>query len=87
MEYEFTWVSNVSEDTRLSAEESIRTTQESGHSPVQFCHSGPANVTLEPSGPLHVCLVGYMKCSCGKYLGKIRGKIDGSGITFEAVSD
>ena len=87
MEYEFSWVSNVSDDTRFSAEESIRSTQESGHSPVVFCHSGPVAITLSSPDPLQVSLVGNMKCSCGKPRGIITGKIDGSDITFEAVNN
>lgn len=87
MEYVFSWVSNVSDDARHSAEEAIRNTQESGHSPVVFCHSGAVAVTLSSPDPLQISLIGNMKCSCGKPRGKIEGKIDGSHITFEAVHD
>lgn len=89
MEYafEFSWISNVSDDDKRSAEEAIRSTQKSNHSPVVFCHSGAVAVTLSSPDPLQATLIGNMTCSCGKPRGIIRGRIDGSDITFEAVRD
>ncbi len=85
MEYEFLWVSNIADDTRISAEESICQGQESGRSPVAFCHDGTVIVTISSPDPFQMTLVGNMKCSCGKLRGAITGKSDGSSITLEAV--
>jgi len=85
MDYQFCWVSNISDNARVSAEEAIRKDQESGHSPVTFCHNGAVIVTLSSPDPLQMTLVGSMKCSCGKPRGTINGSSDGSNITLEAV--
>lgn len=85
MKYEFQWVSNISDDTRVFAENAIREGQESGHSPVSFCHDGTVAVTLSSPDPFQITLVGNMKCSCGKPRGAILGNSDGSKIILEAV--
>lgn len=87
MDYEFHWVSNTGHETKQSAEENIRNDQESGHSPIAFCHEGTVVVTLSSPDPLQTTLVGNMKCSCGKARGEIGGHSDGSCITFQAVED
>jgi hypothetical protein len=83
--YEFYWTSNLPDDTRISAEEAIRDAQESGHSPITFCHDGTAIVTISSPDPLQMTLVGNMKCSCGVPQGVVTGKSDGSNIVLEAV--
>lgn len=87
MEYEFHWVSHMGDDVRKITEENIRTTHESGHSPITFCHEGPVIVTLSTTGPLQTTLVGNMKCGCGKTRGEIHGSSDGSSLTFGAVEN
>lgn len=85
MNYEFHWVSNIPEDTKLSAEEAIRDAHESGHSPVPVCHDGTVIVTISSPDPLQMTLVGNMKCSCGMPQGVITGRSDGSSIVLEAL--
>jgi len=86
MEYKFYWQSNVSDEAKSSAEETIRNFQESGHSSVKFCHNGTVTVTLSSPDPLQTTLVGNMKCDCGKPRGIISGKSDGSSISLEPVN-
>lgn len=86
MNYEFRWSSDVSEHKKASAEEAIREGQESGDSPISFCHDGPAVVVLELSKAFPTRFSGTMKCSCGKIRGIIQGKCNGSSVTFEAVA-
>ena len=85
MEYKFNWVSNATHENKISTEAKIREDQESGHSPVTFCHHGIVAVTLSSPDPLQMMLVGQMKCSCGKVRGTISGSRDASGIVFQAV--
>lgn len=85
MEYKFNWVSNTADEAKNSAEAEIREGQESGHSPIRFCHDGTVTVTLSSPDPLQITLVGNMKCSCGKAKGKITGSSDGSKIIYQAV--
>ena len=85
MKYEFRWVSNISDDAKLSVEEAIYDAHESGHSPVTLCHDGAVIVTISSPDPLQMTLVGNMKCSCGKPRGVITGKSDGSSIALEAL--
>lgn len=86
MKYQFLWESNVSDSERMLVEKAIRDDQESGHSPIEFCHDGSVTVTLASPDPSQMTLVGNMKCSCGKLRGIIRGRSDGSSITLEAAS-
>lgn len=85
MEYKFNWISNVAHENKISTEAKIREDQESGHSPITFCHDGMGSVTLSSPDPLQMTLVGYMKCSCGKARGAISGSSDGSEIIYQAV--
>lgn len=87
MDYEFHWVSHTNYEIRRSAEAHIRKDQESGHSPITFCHAGTVVVTLSSPDPFQTTLVGNMKCSCGKARGEIGGRSDGSSITFQEVKD
>lgn len=87
MEYRFSWIPNVPDQTRKAAEDAIRKDQESGHSPITFCHDGIVTVTLASPDPLQMTLVGNMKCSCGKPRGAIAGRSDGSTITLDAVNN
>jgi hypothetical protein len=86
MKYEFRWSSDVSDSKKVSAEEAIREGQESGDSPISFCHDGPAVVALELSEAFPARFSGTMACSCGKTRGIIRGKCNGSSVTFETVA-
>jgi hypothetical protein len=86
MKFEFRWSSDVSDSKKASTEEAIREGQESGHSPISFCHDGPAVVVLELSEAFPSRFSGTMACSCGKTRGVIRGKCNGSSVTFEAVA-
>jgi hypothetical protein len=87
MKYEFHWLSNTGDEVRKITEENIRIAQESGHSPITFCHEGSVIVTLATEGPLQTTLVGNMKCVCGKHRGEIQGANDGSNLTFGAVEN
>lgn len=87
MEYKFNWVSNTADDTKNSAETKIREGQESGHSPITFCHDEMVAVTLSSPDPLQMTLVGNMKCRCGKTKVKITGSSDGSKIIYQTVED
>jgi hypothetical protein len=77
MEYEFHWTSNTTEEIKRSAEAHIRKDQESGHSPITFCHEGTVVVNLSSPDPLEMKLVGNMKC----------GSSDGSKITFQSIEN
>lgn len=85
MKYEFRWLSDIPDSKKASAEEAIRDGQESGDSPISFCHDGMVIVTLESPDAVQRRFVGNMKCSCGETRGTIKGKDDGSTVTFEAV--
>jgi hypothetical protein len=85
MKYEFHWLTDIDDRGKSSTEETIREGQESGDSPIAFCHDGPVIVTLSLSDASRKRFVGSMACSCGKRRGTIKGKCDGSSITFEAV--
>lgn len=85
MKYEFRWSSDISDSKKAPAEEAIRELQESGDSPISFCHDGPAIVALELSETSPTRFSGTMACSCGKIRGNIRGKCNGSSVSFEAV--
>jgi len=85
MEYKFNWVSDTTHENKISTEAKIREDQESGHSPITFCHDGMGSVILSSPDPLQMTLVGQMKCSCGKVRGTISGSSDASGIVFQAV--
>ncbi len=87
MKYEFSWTSNIPDATRKVAEDAIRKDQDSGHSPIIFCHNGIVTVTLASPDPLQMTLVGNMKCSCGRPRGTITGRSDGSTIIFDAIND
>ncbi len=86
MKYAFRWSSDVSESKKASAEEAIRDGQESGDSPISFCHDGLVVVVLELSEAFPTRFSGTMECSCGKTRGIVRGKCNGSSVTFEAVA-
>ena len=86
MKYEFRWSSDVSDSKRAPAEEAIRELQESGDSPISLCHDSPAIVVLKLSEVSPTRFSGTMECSCGKTRGIIRGKCNGSSVTFEAVA-
>ena len=85
MKYEFRWSSDLPDSKKAPAEEAIRELQESGDSPISFCHEGPVVVLLEPSAPLPTRFSGTLQCSCGKTRAIIRGKCNGSSVTFEPV--
>lgn len=85
MDYVFDWTSNVSDCDKMSVEEKICSTQESGHSYVELCHSGLVTVTLSSTGLFGDYVVGYLKCSCGKTRGMVSGAIDGSSLVIEAL--
>lgn len=85
MKYVFRWSSDVSDSKKASAEEAIREGQDSGESPISFCHDGPAVVVLELSRAFPSRFDGSMECSCGKTRGIIQGKCNGASVTFEAV--
>ena len=85
MKYEFHWSSDVADGKKASAEEAIREGQESGDSPISFCHEGTAIVKLNPTDAAHKRFVASVACSCGAPRGTIKGKCDGSSISFEAV--
>lgn len=87
MQYKFNWMSNVPDESKLLAENAVVETVESVHSPIAFCHSDTATVTLSLTGALCDRFVGNFKCSCGKMKGATTGKIDGSSITLEAAQD
>ncbi len=86
MKYTFRWSSNISDSKKASTEEAIREGQESGDSPISFCHDGPAIVVLELSKAFPSRFDGAMACSCGKTRGILQGKCNGSSVTFEAVN-
>lgn len=86
MRYEFRWLSGVAESKKAPAEEAIRELQESGESPISLCHDGPAIVVLNLSETSLTRFSGTMECSCGRTRGIIRGKCNGSSITFEPVA-
>lgn len=86
MKYAFRWRSDVSDSKKASAEEAIRELQESGDSPISFCHDGPAVVVLALSETSPTRFSGTMECSCGRTRGIIRGKCNGSSVTFEPVA-
>jgi len=86
MKYEFRWSANLVDRKRAATEEAIRDLQESGESPISFCHDGPVVVVLELSEPFPTRFSGTMACSCGKTRGIIRGKSNGSSVSFEAVA-
>jgi len=86
MKYEFRWSADFSDSKRAAAEEAIRGLQESGDSPISFCHDGPVVVALKLSEPFPTRFSGTMECSCGRTRGIIRGKSNGSSVTFEAVT-
>ena len=85
MQYAFRWSSDVSGSKKAAAEEAIREGQESGDSPISFCHDEPTVVVLELSKAFPSRFDGTMECSCGKTRGIIQGKCNGSSVTFEAV--
>lgn len=85
MQYEFHWLSDIADSKKGSTEEAIREGQESGDSPISFCHAGTAIVTLRLTDASQKRFVATMECSCGEPRGTIKGKCDGSSITFEAV--
>jgi hypothetical protein len=85
MEYAFRWLSDVSDSKKTSTEEAIREGQESGESPISFCHDGPVVVVLELSRAFPTRFDGTMECSCGKTRGILQGKCNGSSVTFEAA--
>lgn len=85
MRYEFRWSSAISDSKKAPAEEAIRELQESGDSPISFCHDGPTVVVLDLSEMSSTRFSGTMECSCGKTRAKIRGKCNGSSVTFEPV--
>lgn len=86
MKYEFRWSSAISDGKKAPAEEAIVELQESGDSPISFCHDGPTIVVLELSETSPNRFSGTMECSCGKTRGTIRGKCNGSSVTFEPVA-
>lgn len=85
MKYEFRWSSDISDDKKAPAEAAIREGQESGDSPISFCHDGTVVVRLVLSGAFPNRFDGTMECSCGKTRGNLQGKCNGSSVTFEAV--
>lgn len=86
MKYEFHWLTDIANGAnKVLAEDAIRDGQESGDSPISFCHVGTVTVTLSSSDELQRRFVGDMKCSCGKVRGAIKGKCNGSSVMFEAV--
>ncbi len=85
MDYEFRWSPDIAADRKAPAEEAIRDGQESGDSPISFCHAGTVVVTLSTSDALQKRFVGEMKCSCGKVRGTLKGKCNGATVMFEAV--
>lgn len=87
MRYEFSWLADIPADKKASAEDAIREGQESGDSPISFCHDGPVAVTLSSSDALQKRFAGDMKCSCGLICGILKGKCNGSSVMFEAVAD
>ena len=87
MQYKFSWASNVPDESKSLAEKAVVETVESVHSPIAFCHSDVATVTLSLTGTFYDQFVGNLKCSCGKTKGATTGKIDGSSITLEAVQE
>ena len=86
MKYEFRWLSDIADDKKTLTEEAIREGQESGDSPISFCHAGTVVVTLNSSDTLQKRFLGDMKCSCGTVRGTIKGKCNGSSVMFEAVN-
>jgi hypothetical protein len=86
MQYEFRWSSDMSDSKKASAEAAIRELQDSGGSPISFCHDGPAIVVLALSEASSTRFRGTMECSCGKTRGIVRGKCNGSSVSLEAVS-
>ncbi len=86
MKFTFRWSSNIADSKKASTEEAIREGQESGDSPISFCHDGPAVVVLELSKAFPSRFDGTMACSCGKTRGILQGKCNGSSVTFEAVN-
>jgi hypothetical protein len=86
MNYEFRWSSDVAESKKAPAEAAIRELQESGESPISFCHDGTVVVRLELSRAFPTRFDGTMECSCGKTLAILQGKCNGSSITIEAVN-
>jgi hypothetical protein len=86
MKYEFHWLSDIADAKKTPAEDAIRDGQESGDSPITFCHEGTVLVTLSSSDALQRRYEGDMRCCCGIVRGAIRGKCNGSSVMFEAVS-
>lgn len=86
MNYRFHWLTDIAEAKKTPAEEAIRDGQESGDSPISFCHEGTVTVTLSISDALQKRFVGDMKCSCGKVCGALKGKCNGATVMFEAVA-
>lgn len=86
MKYEFHWLTGVSDSKKAATEAAIREGQESGDSPISFCHDGPAIVTLSVPDALQKRFIGGIECSCGKPCGRLKGKCNGSSVSFDAVS-
>lgn len=86
MNYEFHWSSDISASKKAPAEAAIEEGQESGDSPISFCHDGTVVVRLKLSGASTNRFDGTMECSCGKTRGNLQGKCNGSSVTFEAVA-
>ena len=86
MRYEFRWSSDLPDSKKAAPEEAIRELQESDDSPISLCHDGPAIVVLALSEASPNRFSGTMECSCGKTRGIIRGKCNGSSVTFEPVT-
>lgn len=86
MNYEFRWSSDVADSKKALSEAAIREGQESGDSPISFCHDGTVVVRLNLAGAFPNRFDGTMECSCGKTRGNLKGKCNGSSVTFEAVA-
>lgn len=86
MKYEFHWLTDIADAKKIPTEDAIRDGQESGDSPISFCHEGTVIVNLSSSDTLQKRFDGDMRCSCGKVRGAIKGKCNGSSVMFEALA-
>jgi hypothetical protein len=87
MEFQFRWSPDLPHPKKTAAEEAIRDLQDSGESPFSLCHDGPGTVTLAVSELSPTRFHGTLACSCGRTRGVIKGKCNGTSVTFEVSGD
>ena len=87
MEFEFRWSPDIPDEKKAPAEAAILDLQASGESPFSLCHEGAATVTLAVSKMSPTRFHGTLACSCGRTRGVIKGKCNGTSVSFEVAND